>query len=63
MTFKSPLLRLLNLEVLNCFDIPSTTSLLPLVKCYKLKVIHCSDGVMDLDELKEKRPDLIINII
>ena len=59
----SPLARLQNLEELDCRRIPVTTSLLPLARCYKLKAIHCLDGAMDLEKVKEKRPDLIIIII
>jgi hypothetical protein len=56
----SPLINLQNLEKLGCFGIPDTTSLLPLVKCYKLKNLFCSRYANDLNELKKRRPDLRI---
>jgi hypothetical protein len=54
----SPLTRLQNLEELNCWGIPESTSLLPLAKCYKLQKFSCSRNAMDLDELREKIPDV-----
>ena len=56
----SPLTRLRNLELFYCRRIPRTTLLLPLARCHKLKKIHFFGNAMDLDELKEKRPDLEI---
>jgi hypothetical protein len=40
--------------------VPSTTSLLPLARCYELKEIQFSHGAMDIAELREKRPDITI---
>ena len=57
----SPLIRLQELEELDCPYIPWTTSLLPLARCLKLKAIDCSDEAKDLAELREKRSDLLIN--
>ena len=57
----SPLTRLKNLQMLACHSVPQTTSLLPLARCYKLKVIVCSKNAMDLAELRERRPDLEIS--
>ena len=57
----SPLTRLQNLEELICWGIPSTPSLLPLVKCYKLKMIRCRKNAMGLEELRERRPDIILS--
>jgi Leucine-rich repeat (LRR) protein len=54
----SPLTRLQNLEELSCPHIPITTSLLPLARCIKLKNLRCPREGMDLDQLKERRPDL-----
>ena len=56
----SPLASLQNLEMLYCIDIPETTSILPLARCYKLQQIHCSDAAMDLAEFMEKRSDIKI---
>ena len=56
----SPLTRLKNLAELSCWGIPESTSLLPLARCYKLKVIDCSGEAKDLAELREKRPDVDI---
>jgi Leucine-rich repeat (LRR) protein len=53
----SPLTRLKNLEELDCWGIPQTTSLLPLARCCKLKQLNCSRNAIDLDELKEKRTE------
>ena len=59
----SPLIKLQNLEELNCSEIPETTSLLSLARalarCPKLKTVWCNKGAKDLGELMEKRPDLI----
>lgn len=54
----SPLTKLKNLEELNCFSIPSTTSLLPLVRCRKLVMVRCYNFALDLDELRHLRPDV-----
>ena len=60
----SPLSRLQNLVELNCCHINETTSLLPLARCRKLKVLVCSrsnSNENDLDELRAARPDLDIS--
>ena len=59
----SPLIKLQNLEELDCRGIPSTTSLLPLARCYKLKKLNCSmeTNLEDLNRLREMRPEIEIN--
>jgi Leucine-rich repeat (LRR) protein len=56
----SPLAKLQNLEEISCSDIPMDTSLLPLANCPKLKRVDCSPNAMDVDELGDARPDMII---
>ena len=56
----SPLIRLTNLEELECPGIPSATSLYPLTSCYKLKKLHCMDNAKDLKEVRETRPQVEI---
>ena len=57
----SPLIKLQNLEELDCRRIPKTTSLLPLARCRNLKVLICLDNASDLNKLQEQRPDLKIS--
>lgn len=52
----SPLTRLQNLEELICSGIPNTTSLSPLARFHKLKMVTCSsDHASDVMKLKETR--------
>ena len=57
----SPLSKLQNLEGLNCWGIPSTTSLLPLERCRGLRKVRCSSNAVDLAELRERRPDINVD--
>lgn len=54
----SPLISLLSLEDLHCYHIPSTTRLIPLLRCHKLKNLNCSSDAKDLDQVRLCRPDL-----
>ena len=54
----SPLTRLQNLQEFRCSEIPETTSLLPLARCYKLKSVSCSVNAKDFEELRGMRPQL-----
>ena len=54
----SPLTKLHSLEELNCNDIGSGTSLLPLSRCCKLKKLIYDQYARDVHELKEMRPEL-----
>ena len=54
----SPLVKLHNLMELDCYGMPSSTSLLPLASCSKLKKLICSRNAKDMDELRERRPDV-----
>ena len=56
----SPLIKLQNLEMLDRWNIPHSTSRLPLTRCIKLKKLRCSSKAKSIYELKEKRPDLDI---
>ena len=58
----SPLTKLQNLEELCCDGVPPTTSLLPLARCYKLKKVRCSIEAEDVDDLRERRPDINITL-
>ena len=54
----SPLMRLPNLEELDCQGLPPTTSLLPLASCHKLKMARSSENSKDLIELRAIAPEL-----
>ena len=58
----SPLRRQQSLEGLSCTNIPTSTSLLPLARCQKLKmVISVGYHSKDVDKLREERLDIEIS--
>ena len=56
----SPLIKLQNLEKLDCRKTTETTSLLHLAGCCKLQKLLCPVNAKDLIELKERRPEIYI---
>ena len=56
----NPLIKLRNLEHINCHGISADTSLLPLARCLKLKSLACSRDAKDLHRVRERRPKLFI---
>ena len=57
----APLSHLKNLEELRCNGIDPQPSLLPLASCIGLKKLRCAEEAVDLQELRRRRPHLIIN--
>ena len=56
----APLSTLTNLTTLGCDQIAPETSLLPLVSCTGLRELTCCPDAVDLEELRRRRPDLIV---
>ena len=56
----APLSNLKSLKELYCHGIDPETSLLPLVSCTGLKELFCRPYALDLEELRRRRPQLII---
>ena len=56
----TPLSRLHDLQKLICSGIDPQASLLPLESCTGLKTLNCNEGVVDLGELRRRKPLLKI---
>ena len=60
-TSLSPLSNLKNLKELLCYGIEPQTSLLPLASCTGLEKLECDAEAVDLEELRNRMPQLNIN--
>jgi Leucine-rich repeat (LRR) protein len=61
-TSLAPLSTLQKLKSLYCLRIGPQTSLLPLASCFGLEVLTCHNNVVDLDELKKRKPSMAIRV-
>lgn len=59
-TSLAPVSNLVNLQVLQCKGVDPQTSLLPFASCIRLKEISCAPDSVDLEDLRGRRPDLVI---
>jgi internalin A len=59
-TSLAPLSNLENLQILDCRFIDPQTSFLPLASCTGLKELQCNTEAVDLEELRNRRPQLKI---